>query len=545
MTRTLMGAALFFSSFIAICDPALAQAANGTFEVDAQVVHWAITGLGMVVAAKLAMAAFGRAVPIADVPTFPIYMTSRKQYRLGGWAFVAFACGFFLLLIHEHRDVILLAQESHIIPDAIMGAIKGQSPTYLGIVMVIGSVYIFFLTFEKPWNVLLMMRDVIHSWISVPQLAKQIVAQIQFSLRVPQEAISAIVEGSNGVVTQQDFCKDINTPDRKWAETCYMKAWLTQGLEGGDDATFFTEESFAFNTLVADFRQTSWAMRNWKAGTDTSIDPSDVMKTVSGLHNRFARLVACYLIYRYGSRRELGAAARRFGITVPEKATENPMRYWIVYMIALAFSVYVGVYASAIIYDLVTGAGVNAAQDPNLAILGLRTLASSLEADAGQSHLIIYCWTFAAAFLVGPAGLTIAAYFWAHPQFLENKTILTLYWDILKWGLGPALVCVYVSYYLDRQTCADLPDIVHSTRTIGWRLLNAFGFASFTLIVLLPPLLALAPSPEAADWSASKLRFVASGATFCVVFGLALAAQFALRKSGGTRGALGSPQAVA
>ena len=40
---------------------------------------------------------------------------------------------------------------------------------------------------------------------------------------------------------------------------------------------------------------------------------------------------------------------------------------------------------------------------------------------------------------------------------------------------GPALVCVYISYYLDRQSCADMPSVDHSRATVGWRLLNAFA----------------------------------------------------------------------
>ena len=426
MTRILTGAGLFFSIFLAICGPALAQDGNGSHDMIPELTHWAITGLGMVAAGRWALLAFGRAVPIAEVPTFPIYMTSRRQYQLGGWAFVAFACGFFLLLIHEHREVLLLAEPLKIVPAAIMDATKDKSAPYLLVVVAMGAVYVYALTWEKPWNILLMMRDVIQSWISVPQLARQIVAQIQFSLRVPPDAIADVVARSKGVVTEQDFYKDINTPDRKWAETCYMKAWLTQGVDSGGDATFFTEECFAFDKLDTDFRRTVPAMRNWKAGADPNVDASDLMKSVVELHNRFARLVACYLIYRNGSRKALGAEALKFGIRLSDKATENPLRYWIVYMIALMASVYIGVHASAIGYDPATGAGFNTAQDPNLAmkwvmysvfnyglaiivVLLLRMLASSLGADAGQSHLLTYCWTFAVAFLVGPAGLTVAA----------------------------------------------------------------------------------------------------------------------------------------
>lgn len=100
---------------------------------------------------------------------------------------------------------------------------------------------------------------------------------------------------------------------------------------------------------------------------------------------------------------------------------------------------------------------------------------------------------------------------------------------MLRWGLGPALVTVYISYYLDRQSCSDLPDIDNSMRTVAWRLFNCFGFAATNVFLLLPQLLSLM-AQEGAIWETNKLRFIAAGTTFCLAFGLALAAQFALKK---------------
>jgi hypothetical protein len=205
MRRIPLSTGLLFSISLAICGPALAEENNVTYDTAPHLVHWAITILGMGVAARLALQAFGRAVPVANVPTFPIYMTSPQQYRLGGWAFAAFACGFLLLLIQEHQPVLDLVKPLDIIPDYINSAINDQSTPYLVIVVAMGAVYLYFLVYEKPWNVLLLMRDVIRSWISVPQLAKRIIAQIQFSLRVPRQAVSDVITSSNGVVVEQDF----------------------------------------------------------------------------------------------------------------------------------------------------------------------------------------------------------------------------------------------------------------------------------------------------------------------------------------------------
>ena len=129
------------------------------------------------------------------------------------------------------------------------------------------------------------------------------------------------------------------------------------------------------------------------------------------LHKNFYQLVACYLIYRNASREELCAQARDFGVDVTVPPPENPLRYWIVYVIALIASVYVGVYASALTYDWLSGQGFNIADYPDraltwamyasanygvaiIAILLLRFVARSLGNGLHQSHLIMYCWTF-------------------------------------------------------------------------------------------------------------------------------------------------------
>jgi hypothetical protein len=544
MVRALVACAMFF----VVCNHALAQQAGAV--TDAQffdAVHWIITVLGTFLAARWALEAFNRpTVPIADVPTFPRYMTSRIQYRLGSIIFVIFACGFFLLLVRLHREVVeTLDALSVPIPKDILQAVKEQSASYLVVVIAMGAVYLYFLTKEAEWNVLLMMRDVIQRWISIPQLAGRIVAQIQFSLRVPVDAVASVIADSKGVV-QQDFRKDSNTPDRIWAETCYMRWWLTQGHESGEDAIFFSTESFAFVKLLDEFQRVSSDMEKWKSGgaiVDLAI--AELPQKIKDLHKRVSRLVACYLIYRHGSRKELCGAARNFGIDLSDPAPENPLRYWIVYAAVLVASVYIGVCASAIGYDLLTGKGVNFAQDQNrtlawimytlcnyglaiFVILLLRFTARSLQIDSNQSHLITYCWTFLVAIVAGPFGLTLAVHFFGEGR-LPQMPLELLYFNMLKWGLGPALVSVYISYYLDRQIFRDLPDIDHSSATVVWRLTNCFFFAAVNVFLLLPQILSLT-AQQNAIWDSPKLRFVAAGCTFYVALGLALAAQFALRK---------------
>lgn len=534
----------FVITSVLLSSPALAQAGSTTSDLLPELVQLAITLLGLIVAGRLAWQAFGRAVPVANVPTFPKYMTSRRQYLLGSSTFVLFACVFFLLLVHEHRQVITLAPLVPAIPDTILAAVKDQSPPYLIVVAAMGAVFLYLLTKEAEWNVLLMMRDVIHIWISVPQLAKQIMTQIRFSLHVPAPAMAEVIAGAPEV-SAADFSKSRPTPDRMWAEICYMKWWLMKRREAGKDAIFFTEDSFGFDQLIQKSAWASHTMGRWKTGTAAGVDLTTFPQTVAELHDNCTRLVACYLIYRNGARSNLYAEAKEFGIDVGASVQRNPLRYWIIYAIALILSVYIGVIVSAVAYDLVDGQGLVLSQDPNrllawvlyalcnyglaiIVVLLLRWILSALSVDARQSHLITYCWTFLVSFVVGPAGLTVAVHYFGQPA-LSQLPFPDLYFRMLQWGLGPALVTVYVSYYLDRQSCSDLPDIDNSVATLRRRLLNCFAFAIGMVFLMLPNLLSLTAPPDAV-WAASKLQFIATGTTFSLAFGLALAAQFALKK---------------
>jgi hypothetical protein len=518
--------------------------------------HMAMTVGGVGLAMRWAYDAFGRReVSVANVPTFPQYMTNPQQYRLGSLMFVAFAGVVFLLLVYRHEEVVAVVKVfGPEVSKQIIAAVETKSASYLFAVAVVAVVYLYCLKKEADWNLLLMMRDAIHSWISIPQLAGDIVAKIQVAMKVPPEARAAVVRDCKEVV-EADFEKRGNTPDRVWAETCYMKQWLEQAQDAGEDTIFFAEQSFGFKELLGQFDKGTARMRVWKSGEaiDSRVAGELVEemkeldnKFIRDLRDKFARLVACYLIYRNASNEVLRSEANKFGIVLRKPvATENPLRLWIVYILALMASVYLGVYVSGIAYDLFTGVGFNIAQDPErvqswilysfsnygvaiVAVLLLRVVSPYLGLGQYQTHLITYCWTFAIAFLTGPFGLAVAAHMFG-PEKYQTMPLLEVFYHTLKWGPAPALVAVYISYYLDRQTCHDLPAINHSPETVGWRLLNCIGFAAITLFVLLPPLLTLEAQPGAA-WDTAKLRFVASGTAFFIALGLAVAAQFALRE---------------
>ena len=411
---TLLGTCLFWTVLLAF--PAFAD--DGLFDAHGIFyAHIAVTGFGMLFAAHMANQAFGRrAVQLADTPTFPRYMTSRGQYLLGSSAFIVLATFVFLLILYLHKEVVQVASVfGDQISSPIISAVEKNDASYLTIIAAMGVIYLFLLQKELEWNVLLMTRNLIHSWISVPQLGRKIVDEISFALVVPEKVIDEIINSSTAV-SKADFRKDRRAVDRLWAETCYMRWWIAQRQNSGDDTTFFSEPSFGLEQLVTEYDKISWVVKLLKQ--NKPLPPQTTAETIAkelrSIRQKFSRLVACYLVYKNGSRQRLAADARNFGVPFKDEHMDNPLRYSIIYVITVILAVYVGVYGSAIFFDVFNGKGLlnaTSGQDEELTfrwimyslsnyglaiitVLAARFVIWKVTETRTPSYMLTYCWTF-------------------------------------------------------------------------------------------------------------------------------------------------------
>jgi hypothetical protein len=549
MIMTRLGASMIW--MLLLVSAAFAQ--DGVLDRDGiHYAHIAVTALGLLFAIRMADQAFGRrALQLADSPTFPRYMTSRGQYLLGSWTFIVLATFIFLLIVYLHKEVADVAKLlGEPLSKDIIEAVQNDHASYLIIIFAMGSVYLFLLKKEAEWNVLLMIRDLIHTWISVPQRGRKIVDEISLALTVPDQAVNNVVSSSIGVAPA-DFRKDRRTVDRLWAEICYMHVWIYQQQSAGDDATFFTEPSFGLDQLVGQRDKVAWLVRILKAGEALPAPNTSetIYNELRAIHLKFARLIGCYLLYRNGSRQRLASEARKFGVPFKDEHVDNPLRYSVIYLLTVSVAVYISVYGSAILYDVFAGKGLLFAfsnQDAErvfswimyslsnyglaiVAVLMVRLLIWKVTETGSQSYLLTYCWTFLLACVMGALGLTLAAKF-NGASSVDSLSYVQTFTKMLQWSIGSGLVAVCITYFMDRQLSSDLPDI--DTSIVARRIVNSVIFAVFTIVLQLPPLLALDASADA-SWDGNKLRCVAVGATFVVTVSLALVSQFGLRSSQG------------
>jgi hypothetical protein len=530
------------------------------------VLHIGFFLVGLGVASYWSVIAFGRPAVLAEIPTPPRYMTRKAQYEAGRIAFAAICVVLYAMLAFGHREALPAIQLfSPELYERFAREVEGNAPNYVMVVLLVTAVFLALLKLETDWNPLFLLRQLIHRWVSIPQFAAEIVSLGEAALEVPAGARAAVA-GNKATphVAPGDFDKDRQTVDRIWAELAYLYLWLRQQEQRGADATFFNEPSFGWAEIRREVAGAAAQVAALKEGSGRDLAQAftDGHELLSGLRRKVCRLVACYLVFRNGTEEDVRAAARAIGIPMADCACENPLRYAVIYVVGISASVYVAVNTSAFLYDVATGvAPMKAlAQPPELVtrwvalcaanigvpiivILALRCLGWTADPHRRQAYLVAYCWVFLVALVVAPLSLAGAMKLVASAPVMALP-YLALVQRAAKWAIIPALVAVYVAYYLDRQTDPRLPNVGEGS-SIAARLLNAFLFALFVLLVSLPPTATIRASQQPAVWPTEKLQVVAAGTMFFMALALAAIAQFALRKPAAARAAAPAPSGAA
>jgi hypothetical protein len=390
----------------------------------------------------------------------------------------------------------------------------------------------------------------IHSWVAIPYLTNKIVNLIKDNLIVPVPEQSKLSSSHpDWHVHPADFSKNPNSMDCAWAELAYLQSWILNQHRNGPDTTFFSEDSFAWDEINEEFTRLVAVVAARKDGFSSSDQHSvQIMKDIAAHRKKIGRLIACYLVFMNSTRSSLIATGQQFGINLGPEPSDNPLRYAAIYLAALIMGVYLGVYFSAVIYDLFYSTGFTVAildqntEDvqrwvflafgdygvPVLGILTLRYLVWRISPVRHYPIIVAYAWVFLISAVLSTFGLTIMA---------ELVGRHAGHWDEFfsmcqrstRWAIGPALICVYINHFLDRQIDPLRPNIEgpgeHPLRRIGYALL-------FTLLVVataLPSMPTIHGRPDS-PWELSKLRFISMGTIFFITMAMSLAAQFALGK---------------
>jgi hypothetical protein len=516
-----------------------------------------LVGIALVLAIYYARLAFEAPVgTLEDGPAPPQYMTQPQQYRKGMVAYVGLCLAAYALIVGYYKDLaplIEIAAPGAVRP-IIDNAIK-QNTMSFPIVVVLGlAAVVGLLKFEHEWNPLSVLRRLVWGWISIPQLSEQIMNAALSALIVPKSARNAIASDPKNYVDIGDFEKDRVSPDRKWAELCYVRLWLTLNLEDGSHNTFFNDPRYFWQKLESDFDAMRHTITRIKQ-TPRPEDPIDrevfdrVVGKAETLRRKYCRFVALFILFKNATKKGVVTDAAGFGVKiVADEARANPMRYVVMFTVGIAASIYLGVWISALFWDLLhhmtaigpadqgtamiatrwTSYGLASFGAPIVVTLLWRYLGWSYDPEQPDSYPISYATIFGVALCVSVASLMLATKIGAGPHASDGWG--ALFDRDFRWGWSPALICVYVIYHIDRQIDPMLPDIGKlGGESFFHRVFACFSFAILiTLLTVLPTATLEAASDS--PWSVGKLQVVAIGTTFTIGFIMALISQFFLVK---------------
>ena len=514
----------------------------------------AVLILGMAVAGYWAYVAFDTPpVNLGDGPTPPRYMTQRGQYRLGVIAYVAVCLLIYALIAYFHKALLPLLDTvaSPEFRKEFEKSMKDGSLQYPLVVIFAAWMFVILLKIEKDWNPLYVLRRVVHGWVSIPQLAYALMVMTRDELLVPVEGRAKVAANPDTPhVGVGDFDKDKHSLDRQWAELCYIRLWLAGNRAQGSHFTFFNEPSFAWEKLQADYENARERIAPLKQGNAKDANVfADVARKVDSLRLQYCRLAACFLVFKNDTKKDALRDAKQFGVTVvPDAPRANPLRYIVIFFVAIMIAIYLGVSLSAMIWDLLSGNFHGAfVQDPDLvtrwtgyalatygmpilAVLLLRYLGWTNDPGQPNSYLISYATIFLLALCVSATCLAIANKLAGSGQ-AATLAFHELVISRIKWSISPALVSVYVAYRVDRQIDSMLPDI--GSYSYGyWRLpQRMMSCVFFGLLVTgfsALPTLSILTSTSA--WPVEKLRTVVIGTTFIIGLVMALVGEFGLIK---------------
>jgi hypothetical protein len=509
--------------------------------------------IGLIFGYAGASQTFEKVVEVAEVSIRPRFLVRQQPFFYGRITFILFCLGAYVFALVFYRQLPTLVP---LLPEAaqsfIPDSLKTMNDPSLGLIAIAAAItaaFLHFLESDFKGNFIYRFREIIYSSMSVPFASLRIQKRLLDAMAVPQPQQAALAAQPGLGVTETDFSLNRDDIRRQWAELVAMHEWVEALRTSPESHAMFADESFAFEKSHNRFVAAGQSVQGYRAGAVNNPQVYiAVGKFLGELRSEYARYIACLLLSQSPSRRELSTACEQWGISIGSTRVASPLKYSALYLVTLMASIVLGPYLCAVGYDLghdktlqeaLTSEAMSYVQrwliagfgtyfSPIFFILFIRNLAWRISPERNLSSLVTYAWILLAAFAISLIGAVSASVInhWNDP--IDWDHLGTYAGRNAPWSIGPALIAVYINYYLDRQADPAKEDIDQTKGTILPRLISAIGFTA--AIVLLTLLIVAAQHLNSNQWSEDKTRFIVVGTVTLITFSLCLVAQFGLVK---------------
>jgi hypothetical protein len=155
-------------------------------------------------------------IRLGDGPTLPRYMTQPTQYRLGAIGFAVACLVIYALIAYYHQELFPVVKYISVpLYEAMQKSSSDGSLSYPVVVIFAAAIFVALLKFDREWNPLLLLRRIIHGWVSIPQLANALMLLALDQLTVPAQARVEVIDDPDVAnVALGDFDKARRSLDR-------------------------------------------------------------------------------------------------------------------------------------------------------------------------------------------------------------------------------------------------------------------------------------------------------------------------------------------
>ena len=230
------------------------------------VLLYALFGFGLIVTGYWSYQAFTRRqFELEETPTLPQYMARKPLFLYGMAVFIVLSLCIYGLIVFFFEDLFPLLQHIHKPTyDFIIEAKQAGSLTLPLIIVVAAAIFVALLKIENRFNLVLIVRNIVHSWAAIPRKTAELVSSAREALDVPVEERKAVAsDADTPFVSLGDFKKNRDTLERKWAESSYMKRWLSHQEASGLHASFFREPTLLWDDVRSSFDRAAQEVGGW------------------------------------------------------------------------------------------------------------------------------------------------------------------------------------------------------------------------------------------------------------------------------------------
>ena len=281
----------------------------------------------------------------------PKYLTHRSLYWTGFAVYSILILILYSVIVFFYKDFEFIY--NYLIP--LINSLADTKPdtSKLSVTMILGALVVaslLFREFAAKVNPLLLLRNLLHTAVSIPRLVHQTLALLKNDgLFVPDGDQKKAVERETKILhySSRDLSENTSSPEYRWSKLCYMYCQILV-KERTSSVTFLSSPELEWEALRDEYSSSAAEYAEYKRGYDPRLEVAVRLAKVDTLRQRldaalsaFGLVLALVLIRRAQGSLAYWRNLRDIGIRARTVVYRSDSKYVFIFSFAIIVSVVV------------------------------------------------------------------------------------------------------------------------------------------------------------------------------------------------------------